>query len=86
MQPLHCPRCQKVFFVRFKLDNHITFEELCVWRPRPEEFRNTFSPDKFDLLKSRKGHGGLTEAEKWRQVYMILFPDDPDQGIPSPCK
>ena len=38
-------------------------------------------------MKSKKGsqvHHG--EVEKWKAVYRILFPDDHDADMPSPCK
>jgi hypothetical protein len=35
-------------------------------------------------LKSKKRPSGIiSEVEKWRQVYKIIFPGD--QDIPSPC-
>jgi hypothetical protein len=38
-------------------------------------------------LKSRKRPGrDLSEEEKWRRVFKILFPHVLDDDIPSPCK
>ena len=36
--------------------------------------------------KRAKGHPGLSETEKWREVYKILFPHVEYDDIPSPCK
>ena len=37
----------------------------------------------FDL-RSKKGLAGLSEKDKWRKMYRIIFPMD--ANIPSPCK
>ncbi|KXX73045.1 hypothetical protein MMYC01_210087 [Madurella mycetomatis] len=37
------------------------------------------------MLRSRKKlRPGMTDAEKWREMYKILFPDDDFDAIPSP--
>lgn len=28
----------------------------------------------------------MTDEEKWREIYRVLFPDDDESAIPSPCK
>lgn len=38
------------------------------------------------LRKRKKAMAGASEAEKWREVYKILFPHIPDEEIPLPCK
>jgi hypothetical protein len=38
-------------------------------------------------MKSKKGSQmHHSEIEKWKAVYRILFPDDNDADMPSPCK
>ena len=37
------------------------------------------------LLKTRpKLSGGTTEEDRWRDMYMIIFPDT--KTVPSPCE
>jgi hypothetical protein len=36
-----------------------------------------------DLRKRTKGLG--CEEDKWREAYRILFPEDPEDAIPTPC-
>jgi hypothetical protein len=36
------------------------------------------------LQSKRKAFPGQTEAERWKQIYQILFPDD--EEVPDPCK
>jgi hypothetical protein len=39
------------------------------------------------LLRSRKrATEPMTEKEKWRAMYRILFPNDDPANTPSPCK
>jgi hypothetical protein len=39
-----------------------------------------------EKLKSRKRlRADLSEPEKWKEVYTILFPDDDLSNIPPPC-
>ncbi|KAF2183844.1 hypothetical protein K469DRAFT_689603 [Zopfia rhizophila CBS 207.26] len=40
--------------------------------------------DKFEKLKSRRGTQRLSECERWRNIYRILFPDVEKSQIPSP--
>jgi len=44
-----------------------------------------FDKDQERLLKSRK-KSTLTEEEKWKEMFRILFPNDEEDLIPSPCK
>jgi hypothetical protein len=36
-------------------------------------------------LRSRKRPAGQTEVDRWKDMYRILFPDDREDSIPSPC-
>jgi hypothetical protein len=46
-----------------------------------------FNKDQEKELKGRRGmFRAGTEVEKWKIVYLILFPDTPLGGIPSPRK
>jgi hypothetical protein len=36
-------------------------------------------------LKSKK-KSSLSEEEKWREIYKILFPHDDEEAMPSPCE
>jgi hypothetical protein len=36
-------------------------------------------------LKSKK-KSSLSEEERWREVYKVLFPNDDEETIPSPCE
>lgn len=54
---------------------------------REMEYVEGFDAAQERSLKSRKRAGQtLSEAEKWRRVFKILFPHVLDDDIPSPCK
>jgi hypothetical protein len=50
--------------------------------PQPVE---GFDKQQEKKLKSRK-RSTLSEEEKWRETFRILFPDDEEENIPSPCE
>lgn len=38
-------------------------------------------------LKVRKKNcPGMTDEQRWRDIYMILFPEANPNAVPSPCK
>jgi len=44
-----------------------------------------FTKDQETRLRSRKkAQADTTDEDKWREIYMILFPDDDEASIPSP--
>jgi hypothetical protein len=46
-----------------------------------------FSQTQEKQLRSRKkAKADMTEVEKWYQAYRILFPDDDQENVPTPCK
>lgn len=46
-----------------------------------------FTKDQEKRLRSRKKtHTDMTDEDKWREIYTILFPDDDPGAIPSPRK
>lgn len=54
---------------------------------RDEIVAEGLSPEQEKKLKSRKrSRPDQTEGDKWREIYMILFPDDDPLKIPTPCE
>lgn len=46
-----------------------------------------FTKDQEKRLRSRKKtHADMTDDDKWREIYGVLFPDDDQNAIPLPCK
>lgn len=81
-----CHRCCEPFDAEEDLQAHARAPEPCqVHDPEPLD---GFNQDQEKRLRSRKKTAGeeLTEPEKWRQMYRILFPDVAEDEIPLPCE
>lgn len=85
-----CPRCCERFETDDELSTHARAPEPC--EVREPELHDGFTQAQEKRLRSRKkdravaGTEDLSEAQKWRQMYQILFPDVRAEEIPSPCK
>ncbi|KAF0329289.1 hypothetical protein GQ607_003598 [Colletotrichum asianum] len=83
MLPIICPRCQITFETDEERNEHLLMDDIC-----PKKSKNDL--DGIDskqekLLRSRKKGGkSMSEADKWRDVYLILFPNIGPEDIPSP--
>lgn len=45
-----------------------------------------FTKDQEKKLRSRKkAQPNMTDEDKWVEIYMILFPDDDPDSVPTPC-
>ncbi|KAI3557421.1 hypothetical protein CABS03_12006 [Colletotrichum abscissum] len=79
-----CPRCSQSFETHLALQAHARSLDAC--DVREPEVLDGITQDQEKKLRSRKKTSikELTEAEKWIQVYRILFPDVREREIPSP--
>ncbi|KAL0765739.1 hypothetical protein CaCOL14_011963 [Colletotrichum acutatum] len=79
-----CPRCSQSFETQLALQAHARSLDAC--DVREPEVLDGITQDQEKKLRSRKKTSAkeLTEAEKWIQVYLILFPDVREREIPSP--
>ncbi|KAK0617776.1 hypothetical protein B0T17DRAFT_618444 [Bombardia bombarda] len=72
--PLQCPRCWGVFKSDNLLRAHLQ-----------QDPRVGFTKDQEKRLRSRKkAQADMTDEDKWREIYMIVFPDDDRDSLPSP--
>ena len=83
-RPLQCLRCGECFNSAEEQTEHLRLAEACI--VGAVETADGFDDAQEARLKSRKSLTTLTEAEKWRRVWKILFPQDADADIPEPCK
>ncbi|KAN0102569.1 hypothetical protein V8E51_010882 [Hyaloscypha variabilis] len=76
-----CQRCKCVFNSEGELDSHIETSSNCdaIVAPPVDGITRKI---KSSLQCKRKAFPGQTEAERWKQVYQILFPLDED--VPHP--
>jgi hypothetical protein len=83
--PIQCHRCCSTFPNEPTLRDHQRDARGC-------EIREQVPPEGFDKdqerkLKSKKRSLVYqSEEDKWKGVYRILFPDDVEEAMPSPCK
>lgn len=73
MIPPHCPRCFMEFATVEAREVHIASEKRCDLNAPPDQSQG-ISPSTLLWLRSRKGRVGLTETEKWRHMWDIVFP------------
>ncbi|KAF9637727.1 hypothetical protein BFW01_g8623 [Lasiodiplodia theobromae] len=79
-----CPRCFEELETVEQLSNHLR-EGLCDTldkEDRPE--REAITNEQVEKLKSKKDLKGLSEEDKWRKMYRIIFALDEDAETPSP--
>jgi hypothetical protein len=63
---------------------HIVAPEGCdVRASHPEPVEGITDRLREQLQSRKKLYPGQTEAERWQQVYQLLFPNE---IVPSPCK
>lgn len=84
MLPIICPRCQITFETDEERNEHLQMDDVCPKKSKPDLYGIDSKQEK--LLRSRKKGGkNMSEADKWRDVYLILFPNIGPEDIPSPC-
>jgi hypothetical protein len=84
-QPNHrCNRCWRIFKSEFDLEEHQRSQVSCeVKQGEPGDY---LTDAQLKRLRSRKkGSSIMTESDKWRAAYRIIFPDVTDDNVPSPC-
>lgn len=85
MQPLRCPRCHIEFDSDSELVDHLSQDDKCIKVNKPHDER--IAPQtlrRLDFKKAPFANAKSTE-EKWKMLYKMLFPEDAEADIPSPC-
>ena len=82
--PIHCLRCRSIFETNAQLADHLQVIKDNICEPNVHEAVEGLTPDQ--ERKMRKRNRGMTEEERWRELYLILFPDTDPATVPSPCK
>ncbi|EAA28616.2 hypothetical protein GE21DRAFT_6784 [Neurospora crassa] len=82
---IQCPRCWSTHKNNKSLVAHLQTDPSCEKQPNLSIVDGVTPEQKEKLLSRKKTHGDMTDEEKWRHMYMILFPDDDKDSIPSPC-
>jgi len=84
MKPIQCPRCWQAMDNSDRLESHLQASPVCDIKEKI--MIEGFDKKQEEKLKSRKrNHQNQTEEQRWKELYNILFPEDNEQDIPSPC-
>ncbi|KAB5549550.1 hypothetical protein GE09DRAFT_177063 [Coniochaeta sp. 2T2.1] len=84
----YCQRCHATFTDHKILEQHLQAETPCTVRKGPLGHQG-ITPEQRARLKSRRKtnrDANQSEAEKWTDLYTLLFPEVLKEEIPSPCK
>ncbi|KAK9774402.1 hypothetical protein AB5N19_06753 [Seiridium cardinale] len=82
--PPCCIRCNSVFKSERERDAHMRSPEQCEVNEPPPRTHGFNASQKAQLKGRPKGYKQMSEPQKWRHIYMILFPETQDTEIPSP--
>jgi hypothetical protein len=77
-----CQRCKVLFDSELDLDTHIEAQEACELKPA-EQVDGITRKLKQQIQSRKRAHPEQTEAEKWQQIYRMLFPGE---TAPDPCE
>jgi hypothetical protein len=81
-----CPRCWTEVKDNVALREHLNQDSRCAEREAPDiECLNDHMIQKLQSKKRSRGDAKDSEAEKWREIYVLIFPNTGGQ-IPSSCK
>ncbi|KAH8886341.1 hypothetical protein GQ53DRAFT_612925, partial [Thozetella sp. PMI_491] len=82
--PPQCPRCWEAFETDSSRDAHLREDSQCEKRDN-NTLLEGFTRNQERQLRSRKRTDkNMTDADRWREIYRILFPDDDQSTIPNP--
>ncbi|KAK3349258.1 S-adenosyl-L-methionine-dependent methyltransferase [Lasiosphaeria hispida] len=82
--PLQCPRCWESFRAESWYREHLQQDPPCAVQAMQRNVLDGFTKEQEEMLRSRrKTRPDMSSADKWKEVYMILFPDDNVDDIPS---
>jgi len=84
-RPIYCIRCGTVFQLETELTAHMLLPQPCEVNPLVEH-PDGLTMEQERALKLKRKKPSSTEEEKWRDMFKILFPEDDEIDIPSPCK
>lgn len=81
-QSIHCPRCYTTFNSDVELSTHLRASSCPTLEALPVE---GIDRETLDKLRKRTPANRL-EEDKWRDAYLLLFPDVDPADCPSPCE
>lgn len=83
-QPIYCPRCYTMFDADADLTLHLRSDTDPCQKALVQAIEGI--DRNMEATLRRRTTALRPEEDKWRDVYLILFPDTDENDIPSPCK
>ncbi|KAJ2893951.1 uncharacterized protein MKZ38_008057 [Zalerion maritima] len=81
--PPSCPRCQLEFKTTSQVDTHLLSDPPCQVQAA-NALKEGITQKQEKLLRSRRrDEKAQTEVQKWRKIYLILFPETNPKAMPS---
>lgn len=81
--PIHCSRCWVEFKTQAELEAHSRSTNICDLAELTTPFEGITTEIEKKLRSRKKDSRVQSEADRWRGIYRVLFPDE---VVPSPCK
>ncbi|KAI1135739.1 hypothetical protein F5Y05DRAFT_421139 [Hypoxylon sp. FL0543] len=83
--PKHtCPRCNEPFDDAKDLGEHLRAEELCEKLDVVPALEGIDEATETKLKVRKKNCPGMTDEQRWKDIYMILFPKANPNAMPTP--
>jgi NAD-dependent SIR2 family protein deacetylase len=82
----HCYRCFATFKNEEELEHHARQEPQCEKCDKPAEQMIGVTKIAKEKLKARTSLSALSDVDKWKHIYGIVFPEVKSEDVPSPCK
>lgn len=79
-----CARCGDRFGTEAALDAHFRADDVC--KKKDVIALDGINREQEKKIRARPRKDNSTVEQKWVAIYKIIFPDTPEDSIPSPCE
>ena len=88
MLPWRCLRCGEQFQLYREWEKHLRAQSPCEIRQLSWKREDGVNVEQLSalLVKLRQSRSEISEKERWRDMYAIVFPEDAEADIPPPCE
>ncbi|KAL7623804.1 hypothetical protein AAE478_005357 [Parahypoxylon ruwenzoriense] len=83
---LHRLKCNETFEDAKDLTEHLRADVLCEKLEKVPVLQGIDEATEAKLKVRKKSCPGMTDEQRWKDIYVILFPNANPKAIPSPCK
>ncbi|KFA53822.1 hypothetical protein S40293_01611 [Stachybotrys chartarum IBT 40293] len=80
-----CQRCGQQFVTSQALQSHLRAPMPCKLAEINMN-QGFMSQPQWDEISRKRGLGGQSVVQRWKEIYLVLFPEVDEASVPSPCK